>query len=97
MLIILDSILFFPNQNRRFVETSIAFFIYLFFFFKYTSLPFIRFSVNLPNIFIYKFCKTEISIQPLGEPQEHHLGEIRDRQNIIKDKMTGRVNILAHF
>ena len=43
-------------------------------------------------------------IQPPGEPQEQHLGDVptqKDRatQNFIKDKMTGRVDIciLAHF
>ena len=43
-------------------------------------------------VFIYKFCKTNL-IQPLGEPREHHLGEVRAAQNFIKGKITGRVNI----
>ena len=39
-------------------------------------------------------------IQPPGEHQEQHLGDVRPKkfelatQNIIKDKMTVRVNIL---
>ena len=45
-----------------------------------------------------KFCKREILIQPPGEPREQHLGDVdqkvRATQNFIKDKMTGRVNIL---
>ena len=49
-------------------------------------------------VIIYKFCKNEIRIQPPGEPQEHHLGEVRQKsscyKNFIKDKMTGRVDIV---
>ena len=43
-------------------------------------------------------------IQPPGEPQEQHLGDIRPKQfelhlNVIKTKMTERVDILGsvHF
>ena len=38
----------------------------------------IFFLVNLPLVFIYKFCKKEIQLQPPEEPQEpqeHRLGE----------------------
>ena len=37
------------------------------------SPPFINkhtFSVNLPLLFIYKFCSKEIKLQPSGEPRE---------------------------
>ena len=37
-----------------------------------------NFSVNLPIVIIYKFCK--ILIQPPGEPREHHLGEVRPKR-----------------
>ena len=33
-------------------------------------------------------------IQPPGELREQHLGEVRLKQSFIKDKITGRVNIL---
>ena len=37
----------------------------------------ILFSVNLPMVFIYKFCKKELpAIQPSGKPREQHLGEV---------------------
>ena len=31
-------------------------------------------SVNLSLLFIYKFCKKQIHLQPPGEPREHCLG-----------------------
>ena len=37
-----------------------------------------NFSVNLPIVIIYKFCK--VLIQPPGEPREHHLGEVRPKR-----------------
>ena len=36
----------------------------------------IIFSVNLPLVFIYKFCKKEIQLQPRGEPRENSLREV---------------------
>ena len=54
--------------------------------------------MNLPIVFIYKFCKTEILNQPPGEPREHHLGDVLPKkfelhtQNFIKYKMTRRVD-----
>jgi hypothetical protein len=57
--------------------------------------------VSLPIVNLYKFCKREILIQPPGEPREQHLGDVRQKvrasQNFIKDKMTGRVNILKRI
>ena len=34
------------------------------------------FSVNLPAIFIYKFLKIEIQLQPPGDSREHGLCEV---------------------
>ena len=52
--------------------------------------------MNLPMVFIYKFCTKEIEVQPPGEPREQHLGEVRqksssytkfhERQNGRKDR-----------
>ena len=38
------------------------------------------FSVNLPVIFIYKFCRKENLIQPLGEPRELNLLNFKDER-----------------
>ena len=35
--------------------------------------------MNLPVIFIYKFCKKANLIQPPGEPREQQLGEFQER------------------
>ena len=61
---------------------------YSFFFFKkfkklnisliYKAI--IIFSVNLPMVNIYKFCKKDILIQPPGEPREQHLGDVRPKK-----------------
>ena len=50
--------------------------------------------MSLPMVNTYKFCKKEILIQPSGEPQEQHLGDVRPQkvwatQNFIKTKMIG--------
>ena len=54
--------------------------------------------MNLSRVNIYKLHKKEILIQPPGEPQKQHLGDVRPKvratQNFIKDEMTGRVDIL---
>ena len=38
-------------------------------------------------------------MQPPGEPREHRLGEVRPKKfdYFIKDKMTGRVDVLWHI
>ena len=36
--------------------------------------------MNLPMVFIYKFCTKEIEVQPPGEPREQHLGEVQAAQ-----------------
>ena len=44
---------------------------------------------------IYKFLKKEIFIKPPGEPREQQFDQkVQASQNFIKDKMTGRVDIL---
>ena len=45
------------------------------------------FSVNLSMVFISKFCKTEIQIQPPGEPREQHLGENRQGTSKLQFNM----------
>ena len=69
-------------------ETSITrFLLFFFFFFFYPKVEKLNisanykaiiliYSVNLPMIFIYKFCKKEIQIKPPG----HHIGEIRQKK-----------------
>ena len=42
----------------------------------------IIFLVNLPLVYIYKFRKKEIQLQPPGEPREHRLGEVRQGQTL---------------
>ena len=36
----------------------------------------IIFSANFPLVFKYKFRRTEIQLQPTGDPREHRLGEV---------------------
>ena len=46
------------------------------------------FLVNLPTLYIYKFCKK--IHQPPGEPQEHHLGEVRPKNSSYTKSHTGQ-------
>ena len=39
-----------------------------------------NFSVSLPMVNTYKFCKKEILIKPSGEPREQHLGDVRPKK-----------------
>ena len=74
---------FYALQVQKWCHLSITRFLLSFFFegqkVKYLSHLQIyhpNFSVNLPMVFIYKFCKKEILIQPPGEPRKHKLGEV---------------------
>ena len=74
----------FKFPNRRF-ETSITRFLLLLSikaqkvqYLNHLLIIHPNFSVNLPIVIIYKFCK--ILIQPPGEPREHHLGEVRPKR-----------------
>ena len=40
-----------------------------------------NFTVNLPMVIIYKFCKKETCMQPRGEPQKQHLGEVQPKSS----------------
>ena len=52
---------------------------------------------------IHKFHKTEILIQPPGEPREQHLGDVRQKKSLSYTKFHKRQNdwkgrfILSHF
>ena len=41
-------------------------------------------------IFIYKFCKKDILIQPPGEPREHHIGEARPENFVLHKRQYDR-------
>ena len=43
------------------------------------------FSLNLPVISIYKFCRRENIIKPSGEPRRQHLGEFQQRTSKLFD------------
>ena len=47
--------------------------------------------MNLPLVFIYKFRKKEIQIQPPGEPREHRLGEV------LQGRWKSKCNIILSF
>ena len=51
----------------------------------------IIFSVNLPLVFIYKFRKKEIQLQPPGEPREHRLGQV------LQGRSKSKFNIILSF
>ena len=55
------------------------------------------FSGNLPLVFIYKFYKKEIQIQPPREPREQHLGEIRQETLKLKFNISNHHNFLVNI
>ena len=57
----------------------------------------IIFSVNLPLVFIYKFCKKEIKLQQPGKPWEHRLGEVPQGRLKSKFNMTLSYSIVMFF
>ena len=82
-----SSQIIFKFPKLKILETSIFFFFFFFFFFfskvqkvKYLPHFFVIFSVSLPMVNLYKFCKREILIQPPGEPREQHLGDVRPKK-----------------
>ena len=74
--------------TQHFLNLLVWYAVLIFFFSKFKKINIsliykaiiVIFSVSLPMVNIYKFCKKEILIQPPGEPREQHLGDVRPKK-----------------